>query len=300
MGYWQERARESREQLDKIEKSSFLRLNSLLNSSIKEINKQIDDFDIENIDERLTSRQRTVLLNRLKKTSEYETRDEYLKRLYREDAKLYQIDRLQQLRADLQIKLSDMTRQQSLELDETLYQSGKIGYNVFKKAAEQKYKITMHAISRATIKALANQTWTGSMNWSERIWKDRAALGVALDKILKRDIIQGRALDKTAREIKNKFQTSTYNAMRLVRTESTHTHEQAAKEFYKETDCSEYEFLAHLDDRTSAICTEENGTIHKIKDAVVGVNYPPMHPNCRSTTAPVINIKALYRKYGLD
>lgn len=67
MGYWQERARESREQLDKIEKSSFLRLNSLLNSSIKEINKQIDDFDLENIDERLTSRQRTVLLNRLKK-----------------------------------------------------------------------------------------------------------------------------------------------------------------------------------------------------------------------------------------
>ena len=62
MGYWQERARESREQLDKIEKSSFLRLNSLLNSSIKEINKQIDDFDLENIDERLTSRQRTVLL----------------------------------------------------------------------------------------------------------------------------------------------------------------------------------------------------------------------------------------------
>jgi SPP1 gp7 family putative phage head morphogenesis protein len=300
MGYWQERARESREQLDKIEKSSFLRLNSLLNSSIKEINKQIDDFDLENIDERLTSRQRTVLLNRLKKTSEYETRDEYLKQLYREDAKLYQIDRLQQLRADLQIKLSDMTRQQSLELDETLYQSGKIGYNVFKKAAEQKYKITMHAISRATIKALANQTWTGSMNWSERIWKDRAALGVALDKILKRDIIQGRALDKTAREIKNKFQTSTYNAMRLVRTESTHTHEQAAMEFYKETDCSEYEFLAHLDDRTSAICTEKNGIIRKIKDAVVGVNYPPMHPNCRSTTAPVINIKALYRKYGLD
>lgn len=67
MGYWQERARESREQLDKIEKSSFLRLNSLLNSSIKEINKQIDDFDLENIDERLTNRQRTVLLNRLKK-----------------------------------------------------------------------------------------------------------------------------------------------------------------------------------------------------------------------------------------
>lgn len=300
MGYWQERARESREQLDRVEKSSFLRLNGLLNSSIKDINKQINEFDLDNIDEHLTSRQRKILLNRLKKTADYDSRDEYLKRLYREDAKLYQIDRLQQLRADLQIHLSDMTRQQSLELEDTLQIAGKIGYNVFKKAAEQKYKITMHAISRATIKALANQTWTGSMNWSERIWKDRAALGVALDKILKRDIIQGRPLDKTAREIKNKFQTSTYNAMRLVRTESTYVHEQAAMEFYKETDCSEYEFLAHLDDRTSAICTEKNGIIRKIKDAVVGVNYPPMHPNCRSTTAPVINIKALYRKYGLD
>lgn len=300
MGYWQERARESREQLDRVEKSSFLRLNGLLNSSIKDINKQINEFDLDNIDEHLTSRQRKILLNRLKKTADYDSRDEYLKRLYREDAKLYQIDRLQQLRADLQIHLSDMTRQQSLELEDTLQIAGKIGYDVYKKAAEQKYKIKMHAISKATLKTLANQTWTGTLNWSERIWKDRAALGAALDKVLKRDIILGRSLDKTAREIKLKFHSSTYNAMRLVRTESTHTHEQAAKEFYKETECKEYEFLAHLDDRTSAICIEENGTRHRVKDAVVGVNYPPMHPNCRSTTAPVINIKALYKKYGLD
>ena len=71
MGYWQERARESREQLDKIEKSSFLRLNSLLNSSIKEINKQIDDFYLENFDLLLTNRHLIFLLILLKKTYEF-------------------------------------------------------------------------------------------------------------------------------------------------------------------------------------------------------------------------------------
>ncbi|MDZ5017221.1 phage head morphogenesis protein, partial [Clostridium perfringens] len=50
----------------------------------------------------------------------------------------------------------------------------------------------------------------------------------------------------------------------------------------------EYEYSATLDLRTSDICSELDNKPFKVKNAIVGVNYPPMHANCRSTTIPVV------------
>ena len=36
---------------------------------------------------------------------------------------------------------------------------------------------------------------------------------------------------------------------------------------------------------TSDICRDLDHEVFSIKDAQAGVNYPPMHPRCRSTTA---------------
>lgn len=56
----------------------------------------------------------------------------------------------------------------------------------------------------------------------------------------------------------------------------------------KELDIKEYEYCAVLDDRTSKICRELNGQRFKISQAQTGVNFPPMHPNCRSFVVPII------------
>lgn len=50
----------------------------------------------------------------------------------------------------------------------------------------------------------------------------------------------------------------------------------------------EYEYCAILDDRTSKICKELNGKVFKVSQARQGVNFPPMHPNCRSFIIPII------------
>jgi NAD+--asparagine ADP-ribosyltransferase len=41
--------------------------------------------------------------------------------------------------------------------------------------------------------------------------------------------------------------------------------------------------------RTSNICKELHNKTFEVKNAKVGENYPPMHPNCRSTTNEVFN-----------
>ena len=53
---------------------------------------------------------------------------------------------------------------------------------------------------------------------------------------------------------------------------------------YEEMGVKEYVFVAVLDSRTSEICQANDNKKYLYKDREVGVNYPPLHPNCRSTT----------------
>lgn len=53
---------------------------------------------------------------------------------------------------------------------------------------------------------------------------------------------------------------------------------------YEEADIEKYIFVAVLDKRTSRICQEHDNQVYDRDKAVPGVNCPPMHPWCRSTT----------------
>lgn len=303
MGYWQDRADESRALVDKIEANSFKRLNTLLNKTLSDVQRQIKEFDIENANQRLTSAQKQVILKILRQTKDYDKRDFYLRALYNRDSKLYIIDRLEQLNMSLQIALTKLTRRQQTEIKGTLKQAGKQAYSFYADEFSNNFGIDLHTISMQNVEKLANTAWAGSKNWSARIWSDRTKLGYALEDTLKTGLVEGKSLQKIAREIRTKFKTSNYNAMRLVRTETTHVHEQSALQFYKDTGVKKYEFMAYIDERTSETCTALNGKRFNVEDAEVGVNYPPMHPNCRSTTAPVVDKDTLAdfeEKYGLN
>lgn len=67
-----------------------------------------------------------------------------------------------------------------------------------------------------------------------------------------------------------------WNAERIVTTEETRC---KAEEFLSKHDT--YVYHAVMDDATCDECKALNGMEFRTEDAVVGVNYPPMHPNCR-------------------
>jgi SPP1 gp7 family putative phage head morphogenesis protein len=92
-------------------------------------------------------------------------------------------------------------------------------------------------------------------------------------------------------KFKNELQYSKYAANRLIRTESAYVSGQAVGAVYDECGVEEYEFIATLDNRTSQKCAGLDGQIFKKADAEVGVNWPPLHPMCRSSTVSVIDGK---------
>lgn len=97
-------------------------------------------------------------------------------------------------------------------------------------------------------------------------------------------LITGENLDKMASRIHKRMGVAYSAAKTLVRTETAYIYEKSAMEGYSACGIEEYEFLATLDYKTSEICQEMDGKCFKVKDAIPGKNFPPMHPNCRSTT----------------
>lgn len=97
-------------------------------------------------------------------------------------------------------------------------------------------------------------------------------------------LIRGESLDKMARRIQGRMGVALSAAKRLVRTETAYVYEQATKAAYEESGVEWYEYMATLDNKTSEVCQDLDGKHFRVKDAKPGENYPPMHPNCRSTT----------------
>ena len=94
----------------------------------------------------------------------------------------------------------------------------------------------------------------------------------------------GRSVRDTSQAIAERFEVGKGKARRLVRTESAFFHNQMELLSYEDAEITKYKFVAVLDKRTSHICQQHDNKVYNTDEAVPGVNYPPLHPWCRSTT----------------
>lgn len=151
-------------------------------------------------------------------------------------------------------------------------------------------------VSPEKIKTVLDRPWSGA-NFSERIWSNTDKLAQTVKQEIVNGMIQGINLQTMTKRVSERFETAKKNDVeRLLRTEVNYTLNQATLDGYKEAGIERYEFSATLDSRTSQICSELNGEIFEIKKIAVGLNYPPMHPRCRSTTIPIIDYESLIKQ----
>lgn len=142
-------------------------------------------------------------------------------------------------------------------------------------------KVNERAVRQAVL------TNHGKGNFSSRLYGHSKTLSKDLQENLTVGIIRGESVDEMAKRISKRLDVSMSNAKRLVRTETAYIHEMATLDGYKEAGITSYRYLATLDNRTSAICQGLDQQVFPVEEAVSGVNFPPMHPNCRSTTEAV-------------
>ena len=120
--------------------------------------------------------------------------------------------------------------------------------------------------------------------FSDRIWMHQDLLKNKLSSLLQSGMIQGKNPRVLARELKNAFNTSTYDAERLMRTELARVQTEAQKQSFKRNGFTLYEFIANSG--CCDICQEKDGKHFKVENMMPGENAAPMHPHCRCSAAP--------------
>ena len=151
-----------------------------------------------------------------------------------------------------------------------------------------------HVIANSTIIPTSGQDVLDSIwcadgkHWSQRIWGNKTKLQEQLESALMDSIVRGVSKDEAVKEFQKAFSVSFNQVDRITRTEMNYVQNQATANRYKAAGVKKYEILAAIDSRTSDICKEMNGKVFEFGKEMVGVNYPPFHPNCRTTIIPVL------------
>ena len=142
-------------------------------------------------------------------------------------------------------------------------------------------------INIRAVEELINYPFSGA-SYSDRLWRQKEDLIFKLKDSLMNMIIRGTNPQELSEDFAKYFGTKQHEAYRLLHMEGAFIVEQATLKGYEEDDIEKYEILATLDLKTSGICREQDGKVYNVKEALTGVNSPPFHWFCRTTTMPYI------------
>ena len=197
------------------------------------------------------------------------------------------ISRLDELKTKINFEVEKLYSDVNDSLGEQLQKSFEDGYykTIFN---QQKFLGFSDNFAMLNQKAIQKAVTTPYMteNYSDVLWKNKTNLMNILNQQIPQGIILGYNPNKTAKIASQQLGSKYKSTTRLIRTEYNLILNDATAQGYKEAGIEKYQILATLDSRTSDICREMDGEIFKIKEKEVGINYPPFHPNCRTTTIP--------------
>ena len=284
-----DKAEKQADQFDKVYQEAKIYLD-------KEINKIFDkfqrDYGLSQVEARqvLKNMKDKKDLNELRKVLEARPNDPNIQRLLADldsPAYSFRMKRLERLSDDLD------------RMRASIYRSEKTGSDAFYSdlMKDSYYKATFDlqqqtglvygfsGLPESEIKHLQSFSWLGDgSTYSTNIWKNTGKLASSIKDELLISLMTGRDTRETAQAIAERFNVGQNDARRLVRTESAFFHNQMELLSYEEADIEKYIFVAVLDKRTSRICQEHDNQVYDRDKAIPGVNCPPMHPWCRSTT----------------
>ena len=126
------------------------------------------------------------------------------------------------------------------------------------------------------VEKIINQNFKGK-HFSSRVWDNEQEVAKKLTQQCQ-DFLKGKInVNQIEKEIKNTYNTSSYNAKRLVETEVSRCHNEAFYKFCEETGVKKVKYNAVLDSRTCEDCSQYDGKIYDY-DKKIDLNR---HPMCR-------------------
>lgn len=308
--YWETRARQRELMGEKSADELLQTMKPVYRNSLAEINKEIEAFygryaennnlTLAEVHKRLNPKELRSAKEEIKKYYDAVDKlardkdghvDVTLLQKYKDELRLLSARAYMSRLDELKTGLRNITVNLGIKESEAYYQTlSKLYSDNYKKTNFDIDKFLgfstgFEGLNYKQLNSAIHQRWLG-MNFSDRIWNNKGKLLDQINTTFLQGVAQGHNPRKIAESMAKNMGTSYYNCERLARTECAHIAGEATLQGYKDRGTEKYKYDATLDDRTSDICQSLDGEVFDVKEAQAGVNYPPMHPNCRSTTIP--------------
>ena len=307
--YWTKRAEENIVKSEEIEQQQIKKIKKVWEDIEEELEAELtkfyyknskgDKIELESLYDVMLKEEKDKFYQKAKKfykeAKEKKWREKYKTNVVNNTFKK-KIKRIEELRLILNHILQEAYEYERLEFSQGLQEVYKTIYTktMHDFQTELNFGFKFDVPNELAIEKILEIKWLGE-NYSDRIWKDK----VKLVDVLERELLRGFALGENPREIgkriANKINVSKHNTERLARTEFNRIANLASFASVMELDknlggnvFTKYRFLATLDKRTSIVCQELDLKEFLFTEKQEGINFPPIHPNCRSTYKTVV------------
>lgn len=296
--YWEKRAIDIESLTQERADVDIMHVNKLFDGAVEIIEKQIDEiFDkyardsgltqdsaLKLLNEKQTDTLRRNLMTTLAQCQEEVARQAILARL---NAPAYaaRISRLEALKDLIHAQAYKVGSAAHYRLTDRLVDTYEQSYyrSIYDQQRRTETGFDFTKLADRDVQAAIATKWAGS-NYSDRIWKNTKKLAESLEEVITQGLMIGQSIRDMELALEAKVDSGRYNINRVIRTEVNHCCNQGTLMSYKAAGTLRYIYLATLDMRTSSICRSLDKEVFFVSKAEVGVNFPPMHPNCRSTT----------------
>ncbi|MEA5060668.1 MAG: minor capsid protein [Candidatus Pelethousia sp.] len=256
------------------------------------------------LNEPITTKQRGKLLAMLGAVEDETVRRRLLARI-QSNSYTARAQRLRAIQDNLRIACARVAEQEITQQHKALRDIGANAYyrTVFDIAQGTGTVVPFSDVRMERIDALAAQRWCGP-DFSSRVWANTGQMAKHLGEIIRVNLITGKSWQRCLKEMEGFMATpgqgGLFAAERLLRTETARMANELSAEASQDLGAERYRFIAVLDLKTSEVCRlhdgltdPDTGRPYTYKRKKVGKNFPPLHPLCRSTEAPIFGADTL-------
>lgn len=152
----------------------------------------------------------------------------------------------------------------------------KVLNNILESTVKKTFNFYSYNADLKDIKKIIEFNFKGK-HFSERVWENENEVAKCLHKQVN-NFLNGKInVNQIKKDIEKTFNTSAYNARRLVETEVNRCSSNAFDRFCEETGVKKVRYNATLDNRLCNDCAQYHDRLFNIKDKI----ETPRHPLCR-------------------
>ena len=313
--YWINRQRKLFEEVEKDEQNAQKRLFENLKREETRLEKEITAFygKYANRDDVVEYRKLMVGADKATRDEIFERWDDFAKahpeyaHLAPTRQSIYRLNRLQAEQESIRQQLTEFSFREAQDVLDTMSQtadrsftaycealsphmaSGRFNGNISIRFEDVGQRVSEHDVGyyvERMIQGGGNST-TVPTDAVSRLVEQRQKLAEYMNTDLARAFARGDSSARIVRDMAERFDRVSKNDLyRLVYTENTHIMAETGASLAEQVS-EKYDFVSYNDDKVCDLCMAlQKGGPYRYEDRQAGVNFPPIHPFCRCSTAP--------------